>query len=148
MNSDLGIWKDIEERFKFFLMLTALCACGYLAWHQFIYIVFMLIFGGIAASMTPLYNYSRSRLLDLQGLDESDLKAAIKQIVYAKKIIEKYCFDNDLDPAILSDVNQALNVEKDQAERTYVERRQERVEQERIEGERIRQRGVFHKAGS
>lgn len=90
MNSEYQIWKDIDERFKFFLLLMALCGCGWLAWHKFIYIVFLLIFGGVAAAMIPLYEISQERLSELSSLNEPELKESFIAIRKALGVIEKF----------------------------------------------------------
>ncbi len=88
--SDYDFWKDIGERFKFFLMLAALCACGYLAWNTFFYIVLALLFGGVAFAMIPLYNYSQGKLSSLRYLAEPELEDSISTAIRAKQILEKF----------------------------------------------------------
>jgi hypothetical protein len=143
MNSEYKIWKDIEERFKFFLMLAALCACGYLAWHQFIYIIFALIFGGVAAAMIPLYDLSQERLGDLGNLDESDLREAINQILEAKIIISEYCLNDQASSLEFCDFNQSLGAELKQSEKAYIVRQNERKEQEELKQQRARLRANY-----
>lgn len=143
MNSEYKIWKDIEERFKFFLMLAALCACGYLAWNQLIYIIFALIFGGIAAAMIPLYDFSQERITDLGDLDESDLREAINQILEAKRIINTYCLNNQAYSLELCNLNQVLDTELSQSEISYVARQSERKEQERLKQQRAELRADY-----
>ena len=91
--SDYDFWKDIGERFKFFLMLAALCACGYLAWNTFFYIVLALLFGGVAFAMIPLYNYSQGKLSPLRYLAEPELEDSISTAIRAKQILEKFYQD-------------------------------------------------------
>lgn len=141
MNPEYKIWKDVEERFKFFLMLAALCACGYLAWHQFIYIIFALIFGGIAAAMIPLYDFSQERLSHLSSLNESDLRKSINQILEAKKIIDEYWSEHEAFD--LNGFKQSLDEELRKSKRSYFIRRQEQAEQEELQRQKDKKRADY-----
>lgn len=90
MSSSSTIWQDIKERFEFFLILAALCGCGYLTWYQFIWIILMLIFGGVSAAMIPLYNIAQEKLNDTKYFNESELKTSKKILQEAENILYKY----------------------------------------------------------
>lgn len=134
MNSEYDLWKDIDERFKFFLLLMALCACGWLVWHKFIYIVFLLIFGGIAAAMMPLYETSQERLSELNDLNESDLQESIIAIRKALSIIEQFRSQYPEIDAILSqsDVNLEDEIQSEllKTGQVYSEAKDHREEEE------------------
>ncbi|MEO0349077.1 MAG: hypothetical protein AAF282_03390 [Cyanobacteria bacterium P01_A01_bin.15] len=126
MSSEYKIWKDIEERFKFCLMLAVLCACGYLVWHKLPYFILILIFGGIAAAMVPLYQISQEKLEELQYLDEGELTEAIHTIEKAKQIIMEYQFDNPFVASQLAQFDTYLQRENLTAQTFYREQYQER----------------------
>lgn len=134
MNSEYQVWKDIDERFKFFLLLMALCGCGWLAWHKFIYVVLLLIFGGIAAAMIPLYETSQERLSELSSLDESDLQESIITIRKALSVIEKFRSEYPEIESIFSqsDVELESNLENELVKtgRVYSEAKHEREKEE------------------
>ncbi|MBE9067291.1 hypothetical protein IQ260_11560 [Leptolyngbya cf. ectocarpi LEGE 11479] len=157
MSSEDKFWKDIEERFKFFLMLAVLCACGYLAWHKVIYIIFVLIFGGIAAAMIPLYKISQEKLEELEYLDEDELAEAIRVITKANQIITEYHFENPFLTSQLAQFSNSIQVECSTARSLYQEKRQKRerneffqqVERERFEdqlNEQRQRKGVLYGA--
>ena len=142
MSSDSQLWQELVERFKFFLMLAALCGCGYIAWNQFIYLVFMLVFGGISATMVPLYNIAQEKLEQLEDIDEVELKNAISILKEAEKIIIDYYPQN---PKI---ENQIINlIEKLYESRKEAGNNYNRAKSKReiIEKEKIKQKNEWNK---
>ena len=137
--TEYKLWKDLEERFKFFLLLAALCGCGYLAWSQFLYIVFMLIFSGIAATSAPLYYVAKDKQKNLSNLDESELAKVLKALHDAQRLITNFSNEN---PGILSKLpysestEQLLNQNQQISLSLYQNRKQER---ERLERDRVQQ---------
>ncbi|NEP18666.1 MAG: hypothetical protein F6J97_17475 [Leptolyngbya sp. SIO4C1] len=130
MSTDYKFWKDIQERFKFFLMLAALCACGYLAWNQLIYIIFVLIFGGIAAAMAPLYKVSKEKIDELYYLDENNLLKAIDTIDKAYSVIRGQDFDNLLVIDKIAHLTDTLKSGEKTAKSLFTRKR---LERERID---------------
>lgn len=137
--SDYHLWEDIEERFKFFLLLAVLCGGGYLAWSQFIYIVLMLIFGGIAAAYVPLYEISQEKQEELDGLNESQLSELLAEHYKAYRKIEEFFQKN---PEIaakvtgLGDIQQVVSQTLSEAYSLYEYQKQQREAFERSEIER------------
>ncbi len=63
---DLDTWKEVKRRFEFFLILAALCGCGWLVWYDLLFLILMLIFGGIATTEAKLYTISLEKIQELE----------------------------------------------------------------------------------
>lgn len=160
MSSKYWSWKAIKDWFEFFLIIAALCACGYIAWNQLIYLYLMLVFGGIAAGLAPIvspiynipsewiglapsltqfFNISRAKVEQLSNLEEADLQSATEEFVKAKEVINQYIrkhpdFMNQYPQ--LSEISKLTNIGQQRSEEIYEDRvyqRQIREEQERTE---------------
>lgn len=111
MSSNSWSWKAIKDWFEFFLILAALCACGYIAWNQLIYLYLMLLLGGIAAGLAPivsplykipldliglapslsnLLEISQDKLAKIDHIKESELQRETEEFIKAQQIIAHY----------------------------------------------------------
>jgi hypothetical protein len=167
MTSIYWSWKAIKDWFEFFLILAALCACGYIAWNQLIYLYLMLLLGGIAAGLAPivsplysiprdwigiapslseLFEISRDKLGQIDYLEESELRNATAEFIKAKEIIARYAQKH---PELINrypeirEIYQVANVGQQKSEEIYtarVRQRQIAEEQQRQERHRWEQR--------
>ena len=110
--SGYQVWKEIEDRFKFLLLLAVLCSCGYLAWGKFIYIFLALIFGGLAAADARLYEVVQEKQNEIDGSGELKLIKLINEHTEAYAKIEKFLQKNPdfaTNLANLSNIQQTIN---------------------------------------
>ncbi|HYW19354.1 MAG TPA: hypothetical protein VE956_08580 [Nodularia sp. (in: cyanobacteria)] len=157
MTSKSWSWKAIKDWFEFFLILAALCACGYIAWNQLIYLYLMLVLGGVAAGLAPLvsriyniphewiglapsltqfFEISRDKVEQLNKLEEAELQNATEEFVKAKEIIGQYVQKNpDLvnrHPQLKEIIRQA-NIGQETSQDIYKDRVEKRQIHEEIE---------------
>lgn len=148
MSSSSTIWQDIKERFEFFLILAALCGCGYLTWYQFIWIILMLIFGGVSAAMIPLYNIAQEKLNNTKDLEESELKKAKKILQEAEKNLYKYekiraklPSKNSVKANKLRRIQETIIQNIEEAKQEYEEKKHQREKREEYITDERRRRG-------
>jgi uncharacterized membrane protein len=139
--SEYDLWKNVEERFKFFLMLVFLCGCGYLGWQQLIYIVFMLVFGGMAAATVPLYAISQEKLRELPSLNEVELERAMKAFREAEQIISDFSEQNpDISAKLDKITDVKRTVKRSQSESVTLRQQKKQVRENHEEEERQRRK--------
>ncbi|MDB9314497.1 hypothetical protein PN462_15400 [Spirulina sp. CS-785/01] len=106
-SNDLDFWRCIKQRFEFCLMLSALLGCGFLIWSDVLFIIFMLIFSGIAVAEAELYNISLQKIEELENVPSSQLGKSIQQLNTVKNILNGYPeFRNDLSE-LINDIENA-----------------------------------------
>lgn len=167
MSSNSWSWKAIKDWFEFFLILAALCACGYIAWNQLIYLYLMLLLGGISAGLAPivsplykipldliglapslskLLEISQDKLAKIDHLKESELQRETEEFIKAQQIIAHYAQKH---PEIINQypeigkICQVANVGKQRSEELYEERKDQRQiyeQQQRHERQQWEQR--------
>ncbi len=161
MTSNYWSWKAIKDWFEFFLILAALCACGYIAWNQLIYLYLMLLLGGIAAGLAPLvsplysiprdwiglapslnnlFEISREKLGQIDYLEESELRNATAAFIQAKDILAYYAQKHpDLinQYSELREIYQVANEGQQRSQEIYEQRvRQRQIHEEKQQQER------------
>lgn len=148
MSSNSKIWQEIKERFEFFLILAALCGCGYLTWYQLIWLIFMLIFGGVSAAMIPLYNIAQDKLKNTTKLDEFELNKLEKILQEAENILSKY--ENSQSKSLSKNSDQAIRLRNlkstishniEEAKKEYKQKKRQREDREIYIEEQQKEKG-------
>jgi len=143
--SDYQIWQEIEDRFKFFLLLAVLCSCGYLTWGKLAYILFALIFGGLAAADARFYEVAQEKQNEIDGSGELKLIRLLNEHDEAYAKIQEFLQENpDFATKLtnLDNVQQTIHQTHTEVSTQYQHHKQQRENRENLLLEHRRKRGL------
>ncbi|MBP0014351.1 MAG: hypothetical protein J7545_09620 [Roseofilum sp. SBFL] len=127
MSSDKDFWRGIQDKFQFFLVLALLCSIGFLTWKQVIYLILMLVSGGTAAAMIPLYDFSRQKMEELEFLEEQDLKRQVDILQESKSVLREKCAEFQDIRVLLNEILMEIQHLESQAQKQYESQVNERI---------------------